>query len=633
MSCFRSFRNRRTAQFGGNDTSQNSIKTQDLLKAMDEESKVSHKLKDSQEEDKEVIPNLHYNAEKAGMASIDKETIQKKIIEASKGSSYYKKKQERTEKAKAKAKEWMKEIRKLKSNRSYWSKVTKQLNNKASDMRSKRDLSRTWIHVDMDMFYAAVAIHDNPSLKDIPIAVGGMQMISTANYVARKYGVRSAMPGFIGKKLCPELKFVDHQHERYKEISEIFRKVLSQYDPNYESMGLDECNLDVTDYLIKNGINDDQGREKLAQEIRDNVNKATELTCSAGVGANKMLAKICSDMNKPNGHYILPHDPQKIEELMANIEIRKIPGIGPVSQTELNELGIEKGKDFLDKAPELYCIFEEKTVYRYMRDALGISRNVHEDVDPNYHQKSISISRTFRTIKEKAQFIKWIDTVAGILHQNIKEKELMGRTITLEVKDQHYNLKSKGRTLRGSIDKKEDIIKEACELLNEIWPCEPARLIGISLSNLIKKSEYTPDKSIGKYFSKPKNTQEYHDEMNRRFLMKTSSFDASKPKTRVPKEKTNSSKTARKPVKKINSIMNYKATKSENKDSGRKDPPLVPQIISHIQEDHDSKSEKKSDKAKPKASMKKRRGRPKKSESKETKKGNNKSILSFFTKK
>ena len=139
----------------------------------------------------------------------------------------------------------------------------------------KRDLTRLWIHIDMDMFYAAVEIRDRPELANKPVAVGGESMISTANYVARKFGVRSAMPGFIAKKLCPHLVFVNCNFEKYRDVSKIFRGILSEYDPEFESMGLDEANLDVTDYCISRAIFSEDDHKALAQEIRKRIFDAT----------------------------------------------------------------------------------------------------------------------------------------------------------------------------------------------------------------------------------------------------------------------------------------------------------------------------------------------------------------------
>ena len=160
----------------------------------------------------------------------------------------------------------------------------------------------------MDMFYAAVEIRDRPELAKVPVAVGSESMISTANYEARKYGVRSAMPGFIGKKLCPNLLFVPCNLEKYRAVSLVFKEIVDFYDPEFESMGLDETNLDVTQYCAENNIITPDQKQCLALEIRTKVFEATKLTCSAGIGPNKMIAKICSDINKPNGQTYVGDD-------------------------------------------------------------------------------------------------------------------------------------------------------------------------------------------------------------------------------------------------------------------------------------------------------------------------------------
>ena len=165
-----------------------------------------------------------------------------------------------------------------------------------------RELDRSWMHVDMDMFYAACEIRDRPDLKDKPVAVGDYSMIQTSNYVARKFGVRSAMPGFLGKKMCPSLVFIRSNKAKYAKISETqFLAILRNYDPALESCGLDEANLDITDYLKNNGLNCPEGRMFFAQKIRQEIFDKMQMTCSAGVAPNKMLAKICSELDKPDG--------------------------------------------------------------------------------------------------------------------------------------------------------------------------------------------------------------------------------------------------------------------------------------------------------------------------------------------
>jgi len=154
----------------------------------------------------------------------------------------------------------------------------------------------------MDMFYAACEIRDRPDLVNKPVAVGDYSMIQTTNYVARKYGVRSAMPGFLGKKMCPELVFIRSNKDKYTRISETeFIRFLKEFDQRLETAGLDEANLDVTDYLQSNGLDSADGRLFFGQKIRQSIQEKMRMTCSVGIACNKMLAKICSELDKPNG--------------------------------------------------------------------------------------------------------------------------------------------------------------------------------------------------------------------------------------------------------------------------------------------------------------------------------------------
>lgn len=168
-------------------------------------------------------------------------------------------------------------------------------------VKVEKDFSRTWIHFDMDAFYAAVEIRDDPSLNDVPLAIEDKNMIMTTNYKAREFGVRSGIPAFIGRRLCKELLFLKPNFPKYREASKQFKDVLREYDERFEEVGLDEANLDVTDYLKENNLNDDMGRIFLAQKIRKEIFEATKMTASCGIACNRMLAKICSDVNKPDG--------------------------------------------------------------------------------------------------------------------------------------------------------------------------------------------------------------------------------------------------------------------------------------------------------------------------------------------
>ncbi|QCR36979.1 DNA polymerase IV [Nissabacter sp. SGAir0207] len=196
---------------------------------------------------------------------------------------------------------------------------------------------RKIIHVDMDCFYAAVEMRDDPSLRDIPIAIGGSSdrrgVISTANYPARKYGVHSAMSTAMALKLCPHLKVVPGRMAVYKETSEHIRGIFARYTPLIEPLSLDEAYLDVTDSPQCRG-----SATLIAQEIRQAIEQELQLTASAGIAPVKFLAKIASDLNKPNGQYVIP--PAGVATFLQTLPLKKIPGVGKVTAAKLEELGL-----------------------------------------------------------------------------------------------------------------------------------------------------------------------------------------------------------------------------------------------------------------------------------------------------
>jgi DNA polymerase kappa len=195
----------------------------------------------------------------------------------------------------------------------------------------ERELSRTWVHIDMDMFYAACEIRDRPDLEYKPVAVGDYSMIQTTNYVARKFGVRSAMPGFLGKRMCPELVFIKSNKDKYQQISDTeFLTTLREYDPQLESCGMDEANLDITDYLQEHGMDSDEGRVFMGEKLRSEIKDKMRMTCSAGIACNKMLAKIASELDKPDGLTTLTFSQERILQFMSERKVRDIPGVGGV---------------------------------------------------------------------------------------------------------------------------------------------------------------------------------------------------------------------------------------------------------------------------------------------------------------
>ena len=242
----------------------------------------------------EDIPEIgfKYDNSKAGLEKVDPEKINEIIMELSKGSQYSISEQRRLQEVKDKVSRYKQKIEKYKSNEKLWEKAEKEVRRRIEEHKGERGMKRSWIHVDMDMFYAAVEIRDNPSLADKPVAVGDRSMIATTNYIARKYGVRSAIPWFIGKRLCPELIIVKPNFAKYKQVSEEFKSIWREYDPDLESQGLDEVNLDITSYLRKNGLDHELGRIFVADKIRKTIKEKLNLTWSWGIAWNNMLAKV-----------------------------------------------------------------------------------------------------------------------------------------------------------------------------------------------------------------------------------------------------------------------------------------------------------------------------------------------------
>ncbi|MFP2507923.1 DNA polymerase IV [Buttiauxella gaviniae] len=201
---------------------------------------------------------------------------------------------------------------------------------------------RKIIHVDMDCFFAAVEMRDNPKLRDIPLAIGGSAqrrgVISTANYPARKFGVHSAMSTAMALKLCPHLTLLPGRFDAYKEASNHIREIFSRYTTLIEPLSLDEAYLDVTDSLNCHG-----SATLMAQEIRQTISDELNLTASAGIAPIKFLAKIASDLNKPNGQYVIT--PEQIPAFLQTLPLGKIPGVGKVTAGKLESLGLRTCAD------------------------------------------------------------------------------------------------------------------------------------------------------------------------------------------------------------------------------------------------------------------------------------------------
>jgi DNA polymerase-4 len=337
---------------------------------------------------------------------------------------------------------------------------------------------RKIIHIDMDAFYASVEQLDHPHLKGKAIAVGGSEVrgvVSAASYEARKFGVRSAMSGVQAKKLCKELIFVKPRFERYAEISKKIRKIFLEYTDLVEPLSLDEAYLDVTQNKKGN-----PSATWIAQEIRQRVFQETGLTCSAGISYNKFLAKIGSDVNKPNGFKTIT--PEEANDFLETLEIRKFYGIGKVTTEKMYQLGIFTGKDLKAKTKEYLEEHFGKSGIYYYQLVRGIDLS---EVKPNRESKSVGAERTFDTNIASEVFLEQkLESIAKELSKRLAKKKLSGKTITLKIKYSDFKLQTRSKTLPYFVNDWQLLLETAKELLYQEKLENSVRLVGISVTNL-----------------------------------------------------------------------------------------------------------------------------------------------------
>ncbi|CEM01012.1 unnamed protein product [Vitrella brassicaformis CCMP3155] len=459
---------------------------------------------------------FNFTNNKAGMDKVDREKANQTIYEMSKNSSYFKNEQRKDDNRKE-------DIDRMKAHLEAYRNSQPEMRLKAEQsvrgvlqrLEKERESKRGswWCHVDMDMFYCAVEIRDDPSLKDKPVAVGGPGMICTANYVARRYGVRAAMPGFIGKKLCAdqgaELVFVGGNMQKYQAESMTVRRVLSEFDPHLKMGSLDEAFLNLTDYLKENDLDSHEGRVKVATEIREKITEATRgLTASAGIAPGRMMAKIASDFNKPNGQTII--EERDAAGFMDSLSVRKIPGVGKVGEHKLEALNIKTCRDILDNAVLITQACSDKSTQFLLRAAMGIDGEGRAS-----ERKSFSCERTFRATQDRKFLEEKLRDIAESLAEDLKSHFMRSRHITLKVKTADFKVKQLAMPLSRSTDEADDIDAGAQRAFSKYidthgddTKAPPAiRLLGIKCANLTHVFGGTgPD---GEEREAPKGTIDY----------------------------------------------------------------------------------------------------------------------------
>ena len=336
----------------------------------------------------------------------------------------------------------------------------------------------------MDAFYASVAELDNPELRGKAIAVGGSEergVVSAASYEARKFGVKSAMSSFLAKQKCPHLIFVKSDFERYKELSLKIRAIFYEYTDLVEPLSLDEAYLDVTENKKGNPSAND-----IAREIRARIYEETGLRASAGISINKFIAKVASDINKPNGQKTI--HPEEVLQFLEELPVNKFYGVGKVTAAKMYNLGIFVGNDLKKKTvEELVKSFGKSGAHYY-----NIVRGIHNsEVKPNRIRKSIAAERTFsENISSEIFMIERLDKIADELERRMKKSDVKGKTITLKIKYSDFTQQTRSKTKSDFMQTKKEFFPVVKELLYQNKLTNSVRLLGLSFGNLnTEKSE------------------------------------------------------------------------------------------------------------------------------------------------
>ena len=340
--------------------------------------------------------------------------------------------------------------------------------------------NRTIAHVDMDAFFAQVEKLDNPELEGKPVIVGGLGdrgVVSTASYEAREYGCHSAQPMAEARKRCPQAEFISPRSDRYEEISHVIKDILFEFTPKVQSISLDEAFLDVTGVMHRF-----DGKREVGQKLRQTIYEETELTCSVGIGPNKMLAKLASDECKPDGLHIVEPDERK--QFLQDLSIEAMWGVGDKTAERMYSVGIETVGD-LQEVPlgKLQDEFEHRAPV-YKQRAEGVDPDpviVHEPA------KSISNETTFEedltdpgTIED--QLYRMTDKMAS----RAREKSMEGTTVTLKVRRGDFSSLTRSRTLDYATNSTDTIWPVVQDLFRNRFDLDErgVRLVGAGLSNL-----------------------------------------------------------------------------------------------------------------------------------------------------
>jgi len=338
---------------------------------------------------------------------------------------------------------------------------------------------RKIIHIDMDAFFASVEQRDNPELRGKPVAVGGSKergVVAAASYEARRFGIHSAMSSRLAYQKCPSIVFVKHRFDVYKEVSKQIRDIFYEYTDMVEPLSLDEAFIDVTENKLG-----EVSAIKMASDIKKKIKQRTQLTASAGVSVNKFLAKVASDLKKPNGLAVIL--PEQVIPFLEELPIEKFFGVGKATAEKMRNFGIKTGAD-LKQHTRLELAQRFGKFGSYLYDVVrGIDKR---KVKPNRIRKSISSETTYSEDLTTLDDVKSsVRLLIGKLCKSCEKYNIKGKTINLKYRFSDFSTYTRSRTLGGYTNDQEIITDLTFEMLNELKDkMKPIRLLGIGLSTL-----------------------------------------------------------------------------------------------------------------------------------------------------
>ncbi|MFT4768552.1 MAG: DNA polymerase-4 [Glaciecola sp.] len=339
--------------------------------------------------------------------------------------------------------------------------------------------ARKIIHVDMDAFYASVEQRDDPTLRDKPLAVGGSAkrgVVAAASYEARKFGVKSAMPGVTARRRCPQLLFVKPRFDVYRSVSKQLHEIFARYTDLIEPLSLDEAYLDVTADTAGIG-----SATAIAEAIRRDIRNELFLTASAGVSYNKFIAKVASDQNKPDGVFVVR--PGEGADFVATLPARRFYGVGPRTAERMSALGIHTGADI--RAQSL--IFLEQHFGKSAQYLYRASRGEdYRSVRPDRERKSIGGERTYaEDLIVDDDLRNALEHIIDIVWERIDQNSTQGKTVTLKVKYADFQQITRARSVSPPVQTRADFERLSRELLEALLPVvKGVRLLGLTLSGL-----------------------------------------------------------------------------------------------------------------------------------------------------